>query len=160
MTDGRWEISMGPPSNPTGGLRAEITRTRLTMRAQGDGWVGTAKLTGRFLERGDLTCVDALALLVVLLVHREEEGEEAGHWYVEEDFLVVRVQPLQIEQSGAEDGTFELTIVLALTATSLPDGMSEIDAVGDVLDYIFSDISYEIDEGDNEADAGEIVIRA
>jgi hypothetical protein len=125
------------------GLTAEVTKTRLRYRQQDDSWVGWAKLEGRIVERGSLAPEDALTLLLVFLLHRENDESEE-YWYVDEGFLTVRVEVASVERRITRTGRFYLDVSLTLTVTSTPDGSTEEDVVQEVMDFIFSDLSGEV----------------
>lgn len=152
MSHEPWKIEITGPPGTLGGLRAEVTKTRLTMRQKKECWVGTAKLDGKILECGSLPYDDALTFLLIFLVNRENEVD-VDYWYVEEGFLVVRVEPDKVSRRiDKETGAFHLDITLNLTVTSLPDGVGEEEAIGDVMNFIFSDLTGEVtdDEPDQE----------
>ena len=151
-----WKISITGSSKSS--IVAEITRTSLKYKQVGDAWEGYAKLKGHFLEHGDLSYEEALVVTLIFLINREDDAE-LDYWYVDQDFLIVRVEPQKALRVLSDDGKFNLDITVKLTAMSCPDGMSEREVIEASMDYIFSDLDGEItdealDEGLFEDEEG------
>ena len=129
-------------------LSASITRTRTTVKRVGGQWEGRAVLSGTLEEHGNLPLGDSLLVLSIFLLNREDDPE-ADYWYVDEEFLVVRVEPQKIVRILGTGSDFTIDTTLGLDITSSPDGMSERDVAEAVMDFIFSDFDGVLtDDGD------------